>query len=124
MCVEQRHPTGVISLKKLGGKAGMIKPTINLQDLRRRIYVKAKAEKSWKFWGLYTHICKIETLETAYKMAKLNKGAAGIDGITFKDIEASDVQQYIRNIQEELITETYRPMRSRKQEIPKSGQIC
>lgn len=122
MCVEQRHPAGVISLTKLGGKAGMIKPTINLQDLRRRIYVKAKAEKSWKFWGLYTHICKIETLETAYKMAKLNNGAAGIDGITFKDIEASDVQQYIRNIQEELITETYRPMRSRKQEIPKSGQ--
>jgi hypothetical protein len=33
-----------------------------LQDLRRRIYVKAKAEPSWRFWGLYVHVCKMETL--------------------------------------------------------------
>ena len=40
----------------------MIKASINLQDLRRRIYVKAKAEPSWRFWGLYVHVCKMETL--------------------------------------------------------------
>jgi RNA-directed DNA polymerase len=65
----------------------MIKAPIDLQDLRRRIYVKAKAEPSWRFWGLYVHVCKMETLHEAYAMAKKNNGAPGIDGVTFEDIE-------------------------------------
>ena len=48
----------------------MTKTPIDLQDLRRRIYAKAKAEPSWRFWGLYVHVCKIETLRAAYKLAK------------------------------------------------------
>jgi hypothetical protein len=40
----------------------MTKASTDLQDLRRRIYVKAKAEPSWRFWGLYVHVCKRETL--------------------------------------------------------------
>ncbi|XVN42377.1 MAG: hypothetical protein RCG15_07105 [Candidatus Rickettsia vulgarisii] len=53
----------------------MIKTSIELQDLRRKIYIKAKAEKQWRFWGLYVHVCKKETLREAYKLAKHNKGA-------------------------------------------------
>ena len=63
------------------GKDEMIKASIDLQDLRRRIYVKAKAEPSWRFWGLYVHVCKMETLRAAYEMAKRNDGAPGIDGV-------------------------------------------
>src|ERR1019366_3105208 len=59
----------------------MTKASIDLQDLRRRIYVKAKAEPSWRFWGLYVHVCKMETLRAAYEMAKRNDGAPGIDGV-------------------------------------------
>ena len=40
----------------------MRKAPIELQDLRRRIYVKAKAEPEWRFWGLFVHVCKLETL--------------------------------------------------------------
>ena len=47
----------------------MIKASIDLQDLRRRLYVKAKAEPSWRFWGLYVHVCKMETLREAYALA-------------------------------------------------------
>ena len=36
----------------------MTKPSIGLQDLRRRIYLKAKADQKWRFWGLYVHVCK------------------------------------------------------------------
>ena len=43
---------------------------ITLQDLRRRLYVKAKAEKHWRFWGLYVHVAKLETLHAAYALAK------------------------------------------------------
>jgi RNA-directed DNA polymerase len=99
----------------------MIKTPINLQDLRRRIYVKAKAEPSWRFWGLYVHVCKMETLYEAYAMAKKNNGAPGIDGVTFEDIERGDVEQFLTQIRDELISHQYRPMRNRKREIPKGG---
>ena len=64
----------------------MIKTSIKLQDLRRRIYVKAKADKTWRFWGLYVHVCKLETLREVYRVAKENNGAPGIDGVTFEAI--------------------------------------
>ena len=99
----------------------MTKTSINLQDLRRRIYIKAKAEKSWRFWGLYVHVCKIETLHEAYSMAKQNKGAPGIDGVTFEDIERDGVDGFIEQIRDELVSGTYRPMRNRKKEIPKGN---
>jgi RNA-directed DNA polymerase len=59
----------------------MIKAPGSLQDLRRNLYIKAKAKPTWRFWGLYVHICKRETLREAYEMAKKNNGTPGIDGI-------------------------------------------
>ncbi len=97
----------------------MIKTSISLQDLRRKIYLKAKADKTWRFWGLYVHVCKMETLKWAYCDAKENDGAPGIDGVTFEDIEKSGLKGFLEQIQSELFSETYRPMRNRKKEIPK-----
>ena len=94
---------------------------ISLQDLRRSLYIKAKAETTWRFWGLYVHVCKMETLQEAYQMAKRNDGAPGIDGVTFDAIEESGVEGFLRQIRDELITGAYRPMRARKKEIPKDG---
>ena len=99
----------------------MTKSPISLQDLRRRIYVKAKAEPTWRFWGLYVHICKIETLQEAYQLAKNNNGAPGIDGLTFETIEESGVEGFLKQIHDELIHKTYQPMPVRKKEIPKDG---
>src|SRR3954453_18842946 len=48
----------------------MTKAPISLQELRRRIYRKAKSDKTHRFWGLFVHITKIETLEEAYRIAK------------------------------------------------------
>jgi len=99
----------------------MTKAPISLQDLRRSLYVKAKAEPTWRFWGLYVHVCKMETLDEAYRMAQKNDGAPGIDGVTFEAIEESGVEGFLGQIRDELITSTYRPMRARKKEIPKDG---
>jgi RNA-directed DNA polymerase len=99
----------------------MTKTPVSLQDLRRRIYAKAKAEPSWRFWGLYVHVCKMETLHEAYAMAKKNNGAPGIDGVTFEDIESSGVVGFLAQIRDELVTRRYRPMRNRRKEIPKDG---
>ncbi len=99
----------------------MIKVPVSLQDLRRRIYVKAKAEPSWRFWGLYVHVCKRETLREAYALAKRNDGAPGMDGVTFEAIEACGAESFLEQLRDELVSGTYRPMRNRRQEIPKDG---
>ena len=94
------------------GKDEMTKASSSLQDLRRGIYVKAKAEPSWRFWGLYVHVCKMETLQEAYAMAKKNNGAPGIDGVTFEDIEAQGAEQFLEQIRDELTERTYVPLRA------------
>ncbi len=99
----------------------MTKAPIKLQNLRRRIYVKAKAEPTWRFWGLYVHVCKTEVLREAYALAKKNDGAPGIDGVTFEAIEKGGVEGFVERIRDELLSHTYRPMRNRRKEIPKDG---
>ena len=96
----------------------MRKTPISLQELRRKLYVKGKAEPHWRFWGLYTHICKHETLEKAYKLAKRNNGAPGIDGVTFAAIEADGLKAFLEVVREELL-ESYYPIRGRNVNIPK-----
>jgi RNA-directed DNA polymerase len=105
----------------MGGKDEMTQASISLQDLRRGLYVKAKAEPSWRFWGLYVHVCQMETLYEAYALARKNNGAPGIDGVTFDAIEAQGVATFLMQIQDELIGRTYMPLRARKAEIPKDG---
>ena len=99
----------------------MINTPISLQDLRRNIYVKAKAEPSWRFWGLYVHVCKMETLREAYTMARKNNGAPGVDGVTFEVIEEQGVENFLEQLQGELKERTYVPLRARRREIPKDG---
>ena len=99
----------------------MTKPLISLQDLSRRMYAKAKAEPSWRFWGLFVHVCKKETLHEAYALARRNDGAPGIDGVSFAAIEESGVDGYLEQIRDELVSRRYAPMPNRRKEIPKDG---
>lgn len=97
----------------------MIKESISLQDLRRKIYLKAKSDKTSRFWGLCVHVCKMETLHESYLMAKRNNGAPGIDGVTFKAIEEGGLEEFLKQVRTELVTGTYKPLRNRRKEIPK-----
>jgi RNA-directed DNA polymerase len=99
----------------------MTKAPISLQDLRRRIYRKAKSDKTHRFWGLFVHVTKVETLEEAYRIAKRNGGAAGIDGQSFSDIEAQGLADFLRGIREDLITNRYKLLPNRRVEIPKGN---
>jgi RNA-directed DNA polymerase len=108
-------------LRRREGKDEMTKASIDLQDLRRRLYVKAKAEPSWRFWGLYVHVCKMETLRAAYDLAEQNDGAPGVDGVTFAAIEAQGVEGFLAQLRDELTGRTYQPLPARKREIPKDG---
>jgi RNA-directed DNA polymerase len=99
----------------------MTKTPIRLPDLRRRIDAKAKAAPSWRFWGRYVHICKSETLHAAYRLAKANNGAPGVDGGTFAAMEASGLDELLEQVRHARVTRTYRPMRLRHQTMPKNG---
>jgi RNA-directed DNA polymerase len=99
----------------------MTKIPISLQELRRRIYRKAKSDTTHRFWGLFVQITKLETLEEAYRAAKKNGGVPGIDKQTFEDIEASGLQVFLTGVREELITGRYKPKPNRRVEIPKGN---
>lgn len=97
----------------------MIKTSISLQELRKRIYIKAKTDKHWRFWGLYCHICKKEVLQESYRNAKANNGSPGIDGKRFKDIESGGLDGFLEEIRQELLNRNYKPLPNLKVEIPK-----
>lgn len=99
----------------------MTKTSINLQELRRRIYHKAKSEPTHRFWGLFTHITNMTTLYEAYRLAKKNGGAPGIDGQSFAEVEQAGVREFLESIRAELQAGTYQPQPNRKVDIPKAN---
>ncbi len=99
----------------------MIKAPISLQELRRRIYRKAKSDKTHRFWGIFVHVCKAETLLEAYRIAKRNGGAPGIDGQSFDDIESAGLAAFLAELREDLLTGRYEPQANRKVDIPKDN---
>jgi RNA-directed DNA polymerase len=99
----------------------MTTTSIGVQDLRTRIGAKAKAEPQHRFWGLYTHVWKLDVLREAYRLAKENDGAPGVDGVTFAQVEAAGVEALLEDLSRELRERTYRPLPSRHVDIPKPG---
>jgi RNA-directed DNA polymerase len=99
----------------------MIKAPIDVQELRRRIYRKAKSEKAHRFWGIFVHVTKTEVLREAYRIAKRNGGAPGIDRQSFDDIEAGGLETFLAEIRYDLKNGKYQPQANRRVEIPKSN---
>jgi len=99
----------------------MTMTSISVQELRERIGEKAKADPHHRFWGLYTHVWKLNVLDEAYRLARKNHGAPGVDGVTFQQIEATGREAFLESLSRELRTKTYRPLPCRQVKIPKAG---
>jgi RNA-directed DNA polymerase len=92
-----------------------------VERLRKKLYEKAKREPAFRFYSLYDKVCWAETVEQAYRQAKANAGAAGVDGVRFEDIEAYGESRWLAELRQELVEEIYRPQPVRRVMIPKPG---
>jgi RNA-directed DNA polymerase len=92
-----------------------------IRSLQRKLYVKAKAEPAFRFYLLYDKIYRDDILLHAYRLARANAGASGVDGMTFDKIEARGLEAWLAGLREELVTKTYRPDPVRRVMIPKAS---
>ena len=92
-----------------------------LEELRGKLYAKAKAEPQFRFYTLYDKIYRMDVLLEAYRRAKANRGSPGVDGQTFEQIEEAGEERWLGKLREELVQEAYRPEPVKRVMIPKAG---
>jgi RNA-directed DNA polymerase len=92
-----------------------------IRTFQRKLYLKAKSEPDFRFYLLYDKIYRTDILYHAYRMAKANGGSAGVDNVTFKDVESGGVDEWLSGIRDELRTKAYRPQSVLRMMIPKPG---
>src|SRR5664280_2517968 len=90
-----------------------------IRNLQRKLYCKAKAEPAFRFYLLYDKICREDILVHAYRLARVNAGAPGVDGMTFARIEEQGLEAWSAGLRAELVSKTYRPDPVRRVMIPK-----
>ena len=92
-----------------------------VQKLQMALHAKAKAEAGYRFYALYDKISREDILAHAYAQCRSNKGAPGVDGQDFADIEAYGVERWLAELALALRQETYRPEPIRRVFIPKAN---
>jgi len=93
----------------------------SVQKLQTALHAKAKAEAGYRFYALYDKISRDDILAHAYAQCRSNKGAPGIDGQDFADIEAYGIERWLAELAHALRQETYRPEPIRRVYIPKAN---
>lgn len=92
-----------------------------IQELQGKLHRKAKEEPEFRFYSLYDKVYRGDVLEYAYRVCKSNKGAPGVDGRTFADIEEYGEERFLREVAQELREGTYRPEAVKRVMIPKEN---
>jgi RNA-directed DNA polymerase len=93
---------------------------VKVQELQRTLYLAAKANAKHRFHALYDKVCRTDVMWEAWKRVKANRGSAGVDGVTIQHIVREyGEEQFVRDTQQQLLENAYRPKPVRRKDIPK-----
>ncbi len=96
------------------------RPSDKVRELQRRLWAAAKRARDRRFHALYIHVWRSDVLQAAWKRVKENRGAAGVDGQSIRDVEEQGVESFLEALGAELKAGTYRPQVVKRQYIPKA----
>jgi RNA-directed DNA polymerase len=119
------HGGGAGTREGMSGKSGSNHPAgrkagDKVQQLQRRLEKAAKQASGRRFHALYNHLWRSDVLMEAWKGVKRNRGAAGVDGQSIRDVEELGIDHFLEGIAAELRAGEYRPSVVRRQYIPKA----
>jgi RNA-directed DNA polymerase len=101
-------------------RLGDLQTTSTVQELQRKLYLKAKSDVKFRFYALYDKVYREDVLLEAWTQVRRNRGAAGIDGKSIEEIEREGVETLLGGIEEELKEKKYNPQPAKRVYIPKS----
>lgn len=118
---EERDPTLFKQLTSGGsGDCVMLITPNRIRTLQRKLYCKAKQESNFRFYSLYDKVYRADILSHAYHLVRANKGAPGIDGVSFESIREGEGEiVFLRKLEDELREKQYRCQPVRRVWIPK-----
>jgi RNA-directed DNA polymerase len=120
--VEERDPGSECVFEEKGAGIGMsLQTPEKLRKLQETLYAKAKQEPGYRFYLLYDKLYRPDVVQHAWALCRENKGAPGVDGQTFADIESYGVERWLGELGEEVKAERYKPQPVRRVMIPKPG---
>jgi RNA-directed DNA polymerase len=100
---------------------GNLSTPVSVQKLQVALHTKAKSEARYRFYALYDKVYREDILAHAYAQCRSNKGAPGVDGQDFAEVEAYGVQRWLGELAQVLREESYRPDPIRRVFIPKAN---
>jgi retron-type reverse transcriptase len=101
------------------GRLGNLATPASVQKLQTASHAKAKEEPWFRFYALHDKLYRMDLLAHTYACCRAKKGAPGIDGITFEDVEAYGAERWLGELAQQLKERTYRPGAVRWVFIPK-----
>lgn len=99
---------------------GGLVPREKVRQLQRRLWAAAKRAPGRRFHALYDHIWRNDVLQEAWRRVRSNRGAAGVDGQSIRDVEQYGVERFLEELGSELRAGEYRAQVVRRRYIPKA----